>query len=404
MKKEFIVLKPQYMSEFQCIGAACSDTCCSGWRVDIDKRTYKNYRKINDKKMATKISEQVKRNKDNKNEDLYASIQTNGGNCGFLNNGLCDIQLNLGEDYLSKTCLSYPRVFNNVDGQVELSAKLSCPEIARLVLLNPEKMEFNIEEEQLDTRHSYRMTMNSSQSIWHSCFWQVRSFVIEILQNRNYTISQRLIFLGFFCEKLFNISRSSFFTQSQIMNVINEFQTKMHNPSTKIQITDLPKVLHVQIKLLMEMLQPRKSNHIRYNNYSEQTSIAFALDTMDQTIVEERYSEGYNNYYKPFIEEHSYILENYLVNQVFERTFLFNRSSDILEEYTLLVSLYSMLRFHIQGVAAYTKQMSVNEAMSIIQAFSKVIDHSPLFLKSLTDHIKNSNFDTWALLTILVKE
>ena len=33
---------PDYMTNFKCIGKDCIDSCCSGWRIDIDKETYKN--------------------------------------------------------------------------------------------------------------------------------------------------------------------------------------------------------------------------------------------------------------------------------------------------------------------------------------------------------------------------
>ena len=37
------MLVPQYVRKFACIGGACEDTCCQGWRVPIDKETYKKY-------------------------------------------------------------------------------------------------------------------------------------------------------------------------------------------------------------------------------------------------------------------------------------------------------------------------------------------------------------------------
>ncbi|MUG88558.1 hypothetical protein GNP92_19620 [Paenibacillus timonensis] len=402
MKRKFEVLKPQYMNEFTCIGAACSDTCCAGWRVDIDKRTYKNYKKIKDKNMSGKVNELVQRNKDSRNDDNYAFIQSSEGGCGFLNNGLCDIQLNFGEDYLSKTCLSYPRVFNIVDDRAELSAKLSCPEIARLALLNQNLMEFDLTEELFDARHSYRNSLKTSGSTWHSCFWDIRTFIIDLLQNRNYTISERMIMLGMFCEKLSSVSMVE--DESTILNVVHEFRSKTDSDLTKAQLSELPRVVHVQVKLLIEMLQARKSTHERFNEYSEQTNTAFFIDTMDVKKVEESFTEGYDQYYKPFIDEHSYIFENYLVNHVFERLFLVRDNLNVQEDYILLVVLYSIIRFHIQGVATHNKQISVNDAVNIIQACSKVIEHSPLFLKSIIDHIKSSEFDLWALLIILVKE
>ena len=45
--KKRIVLQPEYMKAFSCIGPACEDSCCIGLRVDLDKETYQKYKKIN---------------------------------------------------------------------------------------------------------------------------------------------------------------------------------------------------------------------------------------------------------------------------------------------------------------------------------------------------------------------
>ena len=42
---------PNYMTSFKCIGKDCIDSCCSGWRIDIDKETYKNYINSSEKKI-----------------------------------------------------------------------------------------------------------------------------------------------------------------------------------------------------------------------------------------------------------------------------------------------------------------------------------------------------------------
>ena len=35
------------MAQFKCIGGECEDTCCAGWSVSIDKKTYKKYTNLN---------------------------------------------------------------------------------------------------------------------------------------------------------------------------------------------------------------------------------------------------------------------------------------------------------------------------------------------------------------------
>ena len=31
---------PEYYKDFKCIAGACTDTCCAGWDVDVDEKSY----------------------------------------------------------------------------------------------------------------------------------------------------------------------------------------------------------------------------------------------------------------------------------------------------------------------------------------------------------------------------
>ena len=37
------VLKPDYYDKFQCIANECTDSCCIGWDIDIDKISFRKY-------------------------------------------------------------------------------------------------------------------------------------------------------------------------------------------------------------------------------------------------------------------------------------------------------------------------------------------------------------------------
>lgn len=402
MKKSMVTLKPQYMNEFQCIGNACSDTCCSGWKVNIDKQTYKKYKKIKDREVANKIANYIKK-ENTLSTDNVACIQTNAGACVFLHDGLCEIQLKYGEEYLSKTCLTYPRVFNIVDQQVELSANMSCPETARLALLNQELMQFDVVEEMLDVRHIIKQSIETKQSVWNSCFWEIRTFTIKILQNRSYSVSDRLIFLGLFCEKLASVSSSE--NRSQIVNVVTEFRMRLDSSDTVKEISKLPHAYHVQLSIFKEILQTQTNiQHNRLRNYNNEALRAFDFESSDKDAILSKYTKGCNEYYVPFVNEHSYILENYLVNQVFHRLFLFKEGSNILEEYLRLAILFSTVRFYLQGVAVFEKKMTPEKAVDIIQAFSKSIEHSSSYLNLLSSKIMNTKVDKWAFLITLLKQ
>lgn len=41
------VLKPFYYDNFKCVANECKESCCSGWSIDIDKKSYYKYKKVN---------------------------------------------------------------------------------------------------------------------------------------------------------------------------------------------------------------------------------------------------------------------------------------------------------------------------------------------------------------------
>jgi lysine-N-methylase len=139
-------LQPRSYHAFRCIGAACEDTCCAGWIVNVDKPTYEAYQRCDDAELGPRLHELVTIRTDSTSDDNYARINLNEPSCPFLSEGWCAIQKKLGEKYLAIMCSAYPRVMNVVDDVLQRSLDLSCPEAARIVLLDPDPMQFDEEE------------------------------------------------------------------------------------------------------------------------------------------------------------------------------------------------------------------------------------------------------------------
>ncbi len=132
----------QYAQSFRCIGSACEDTCCHGWRVPIDEATYERYQALPPGPLSALIRENVAPASESeraKNPSIFAIIRMNAENsCPMLSEDrLCRIQSEYGETLLSHTCATYPRIVH-ADTRGSITAlTLSCPEAARLVLLHP---------------------------------------------------------------------------------------------------------------------------------------------------------------------------------------------------------------------------------------------------------------------------
>jgi lysine-N-methylase len=185
-------LQPRSYHAFRCIGADCEYTCCVGWIVNIDKPTYEAYQRCDDPQIGPRLHELVTINTGHPSDDDYARIKLSGPACPFLSEGLCSIQKKLGEEYLSFMCSAYPRVTNVVDDVLQRSLDLSCPEAARIVLLDPNPMQFDEDEGPprdprlgaMSILNTMAPTSNRESDNPYQYFREIRGFVIWLLQYR----------------------------------------------------------------------------------------------------------------------------------------------------------------------------------------------------------------------------
>ena len=133
-------LIPNFYKNFSCIGPACEHDCCQNWRIDIDRKTYKNYRKSNSPDLI-KFTEEMVRPRQQTEHD-YRRVKLNDkGRCPLQNaDGSCYVHQHHGEQFLSTTCKTYPRKNTFQANRIEASLTLSCPEAARKILLDPSAM------------------------------------------------------------------------------------------------------------------------------------------------------------------------------------------------------------------------------------------------------------------------
>jgi lysine-N-methylase len=411
MKKEksYTMLIPKYMQQFSCIGSDCEDTCCSGWGVSIDKKTYKKYNKVKNIELKSLFKENIVRNKQSTIDTNYAKIKITTTGCPFLDEEkLCRIQLNLGEDYLSQTCSVYPRRNNLVDGTIEQSAETSCPEIARLVLLNREKMEFD----QIDAsnKDDVRVSRNintkknmESKSI-EKYFWEIRMFSVNLLQNRNYTISERLIILGLFIENINNLVLDG--RESQIKNTIVSYNLLIEE---RLSITNELDLISNNVNIQIDIIKSLIVKKGYFNNYRFIECLAEMIEglKLDETDCDEQlinnYNNAYNSYYKPFMDKNEHILENYLVNYIFKNLFPIYRQKGIFDDYMLLITHYAMIKLVLIGMSNFHQGLNEKLVVKLIQSFSKTVEHSNSYLEETIKFMSDSEITTMNIMSALIK-
>ncbi len=136
-----------YAASFQCIGPACEDSCCQGWKIPVDAAALERYHSLPGSELKSQIVAAIAPAPAPRTEGLPSAappdappiLRMNDDNrCPLLTQGsLCSIHAQLGQEFLPSVCASYPRVQRQLGPIVETALALSCPEAARLVLLGP---------------------------------------------------------------------------------------------------------------------------------------------------------------------------------------------------------------------------------------------------------------------------
>lgn len=401
---------PEYYSDFQCIGGACEDTCCAGWRVAVDKETYQKYRKASDKEMRDLLTKNVKKNRKSNSDSHYARFIMDEKNaCSMLlDNGLCKIHKELGESYLCNTCVTYPRHITQVENVIEKSLTLSCPEAARLVLLKENGIDFIETEEPKDTRGSVVDQLSLKKAPY---FWDLRIFIIGLMQNRQHSVESRLILLGLFLQKVEEIPQVEL--KNELQNLMQDFSGRLNNLDYITSLEQIEGNLHFQLNLAKELIRYRLSAGMGMQKYLDLLKeLLKGLDLEDDDTVSTisavteksilKYQNVHQNIYRPFMETHEYILENYVVNYIFKNLFPYDYET-LFESYIMLILQVVLIKIHVLGLAANRNKLSPDMFVLCVQQLAKVIEHDPEYLSGVRDAVNQSGYNTMAHMFVVIK-
>lgn len=403
------VLAPQYAFEFSCIGPECEDTCCRGWYVGVDEFTYKRYRRLKHPELRPIIDKAVRRNRRNPTPHNFAQIKMDEtGHCPLLSTeGACRIHAELGEGYLANICAVYPRVTHTIDGTLERSLTMSCPEAARKALLRPGPMEFHLELESADIPVGPGSVIQTDDirvgHKWERHLWDVRRFVIGLLQNREYTLNDRLVLLGLFTGRLDQIPAKE--RGAEVPALVDGFKAAVEDGSLRDSLAGIPAETTLQFKVAKELLDERFRQKISVRQYliSLKQALAGLRVTKEATVEEvgERYRLAIDEYYAPFMASRQHILENYVVNHVFKSLFPLGRRGPF-GEYVMTVVHYALLKLHLIGVAAFHKELTEELVIQVIYSYARVIEHNPVYLNRIYDLLAESDLATMPYMAVLI--
>jgi lysine-N-methylase len=405
-------LQPRSYHAFRCIGADCEDTCCVGWTVNVDKQTYDAYQRSEDPELGPALHNLVVINTENAGDDNYAKITLPGSGCPFLAEGLCSIQKKLGEEYLSIMCAAYPRVMNVVDEVLQRSLDLSCPEAARVVLLDPSPMEFDEED---GARRNSRLgqlsvlsTADANSDKPYQHFREIRSLIIWLLQNRDYSLWKRLAILASLCDQLHAAAAPG--RHSQTPEILDACRDAVERGLFDEALQSHRAQPAAQLSVVLELIVDRIGSDFTAPRFLDcYREFMAAVDwTADSSMGDlgRRYAAAHSNSYVPLMSRHEYILEHYLVSHVYRTQFPLGpqeRPTSIQDRCLMLLAYYAIVQTVLIGVAGFHgTKFDLNHVIKVIQASTKTFEHSLAFPPRALQILANNGITSCAGLAILL--
>lgn len=383
-KKKSDIKQISIYKKFHCIGGSCSDSCCVGWAVDVDYRTCEKLTRIKKHPIANRVKQHVYFNEDYFSPDIdYCKIELRENKkCPFLNDeGLCDIQISFGEEALSNVCSLYPRVINRIDGIFERSMTVSCPEAARLILLEDKGLEFETVYESLDKLiitsdvWTDRKPYKNSEIVYLK---ELRDFDIWAIKQNNGSIWEKIRLLGIFHESLDDVIVKKEY--EKIPKIIDEYRNRITNENVNLKDNRIPEEFYEQLMKFIELMDIENSvDHEKFKNYDKK---------FRQGIYNEPYNKIHDEYIAEYLENHKYIFENYLINDMFKNLYPFTFPESAMITFLIMTLKLGLIQFYLTGLSKSIGSINDEIVVDFIQAFSKVIEHHDTYISRVLDLFK----------------
>jgi lysine-N-methylase len=366
-------LVPRYVSRFSCIGPQCEDNCCSGWKVTLDKKTFKAYRQSTHPQLAPRFATELMRQAGEPGKLEYGviALKSDTRECPLMEERLCAVQKNLDASHLSHTCFSYPRVTRSVAGQAEQAMVLSCPEAARQALLASDAFDFI--ETSVEVRPDVVPRVDGSHGIAPEMINEVRIFCLTLLRTAALPLWQRLALLGVFCESLSATLAEG--RHAEVGALLENFVALVEQGDA-VEALAAMQPNHPAQALVFSTLWGGRSfvtHSPVQNRVIAAVAAGLGADDSGQVSAEQliaRYSQGVQRLPEA-LQVAPHLLEHYLLNEVFYTMFPFDCAVPY-ASYLQLVSRFGLLRLML---AAQCNADTLPDAAALVQTVQVLCRH-----------------------------
>lgn len=392
-------LRPAYYDDFHCLAAGCRLSCCKGWNITFDKKDYLSLkRQEGSAELNARLEGGLHRiRKGAVNANQYGAFTMKDNVCPLLREDcLCALQVEKGHDALPEVCRSFPRIESSTISYWERSLSPACEGVLALLWDLPEGIEFRSDPLPKEQRRRIVPIADGPTTYW---FPVVRDWCIDRLQDRRFTLAQRIWMMGLGLKELAE-------GETNIQRWMERAVVLPESIDTTDLIPNGPKeqavVLTNRLRVLLSILNTDAAFDEARNELLAALGLNFQMGLNQVTIPTDIY-RTIRRRYEEALGDREYFMENLMVSVLFHlRMPHMNTPEDIWKGYVNFCNIYSFYRFMAvmscrEGVCDYK-----SELFRLIVLASRSLIHNSTRQVAFRDEFFQHDSATLAHMAILL--
>ncbi|NLV50499.1 MAG: hypothetical protein GXY20_07390 [Clostridiales bacterium] len=341
---------PEYYGRFLCKCGECRHNCCCGWPVNISKEEYLRLKGADcAQELREKLIGAMNVNP-NAPEDKYAHLVHNkSGKCVLCReDGLCGLQVELGEGILPDVCRLYPRNTRRLPEADECACANSCEAVIEQLIALSGPLRFVKAE--LPGEPMFEIDMTPEQ--YDEC-----KEAVLIMQNRGLSLPERFFALG---ERIFGVTAAE------------------KTPGDMSGAFKLNHILAAYYAYDSKIVRGLCLEAMRYYEMTDKKYLAPA----DIKKAGEKHRAA-NEHFTELFPDWEIFFEQLIVNHMFYNNFPHIGGTAKSERaFISLCVTYSFLRFVL--LACMAKKSDRESAVDVLATLFRLIEHSDFKYRAIT--------------------
>ena len=364
MTKENITTLKQisYLDDFKCAADKCPDTCCAKWVINTT---------VENKEFYDRESSEIAKDVEPHSDGAFQMKRQDNDNCIQLQDGMCRVQKEFGENYLPDVCYTFPRSYKMIDKEVYMTSNLACPESLKVALYNNKRSDFTKWSDITQTRRktglfdsrSDKLSDFSDQEIL-----EISSKIACMVDDPSCSADEsmaRLLLLADAADYDKNFNWSDIDNEIKITTKKNILQIAKDNPESVNMRNEMISILEVAFNDVYR-------DTPRYVEVLDIIKSKIGDHNTDEDTLFGNYEKIYDNW-EGVKSDYDYILKNYIKAQLSYIIFPLNTSfSNQYNSIACIFLEYLLVRLSLScALYGAEKELDQKDVIDVIQPVAK---------------------------------